>query len=280
MFCVVNNMLIYSARVHMNPGLHLRHVRQRLGLTYRDVQRASLALAREHTRPQFTLHISRLADIENSGVVPSLHKLYTLAVVYQLNPIEIFRWYDVPFDRFLGDAVSSGVPQTNLIASPEFYRDEAEVSLFSDSTTFMDPGAPECSRLKRLFPAGNPHHRYGCIGLRDRRMEPILRPGSVVLVDASVRRLQESRWSNEYDRPLYFVELHDGYRCGWFQQDRGRLAMQPHPLSRCMPESWKTPDEAEIVGRVVGMVTRLPVPRKALSRESPESRAHSSKKAL
>jgi hypothetical protein len=37
-------------------------------------------------------------------------------------------------------------------------------------------------------------------------MEPILRPGSVVLVDVSMRRLQENGWSNEYDRPLYFVE--------------------------------------------------------------------------
>ena len=56
----------------MDPGFRLRQIRERLGLTYRDVQRASLALARAYTRPQFTLHISRLAEIENGGVVPSL----------------------------------------------------------------------------------------------------------------------------------------------------------------------------------------------------------------
>jgi hypothetical protein len=33
--------------------------------------------------------------------------------------------------------------------------------------------------------------------------------------------------------------------------------MQPHPLSRCLPEAWRVPDEAEIVGRVTGVVTRL-----------------------
>lgn len=90
----------------MDPGFRLRQIRERLGLTYRDVQRASLALAQVHTRPQFAVHISRLADIENGGVVPSLHKLYALAVVYHLNPLEILRWYDIPLDRFLGDAVS------------------------------------------------------------------------------------------------------------------------------------------------------------------------------
>ena len=266
----------------MDAGLRLRQIRERLGLTYRDVQRASLALARVRTRPQFTVNISRLADIENGGVVPSLHKLYALAVVYHLNPLEIFCWYDIPLDRFLSDALSFAAPQTHLMASPAFSRRAEKLAppFLPECTQFLARSAAECRGFGNILNSENGHHRYGCIGLRDRRMEPILRPGSVVLVDVSVRRLQEDEWSNEYDRPLYFVELHDGYRCGWFQQEGTRLAMHPHPLSRCMPESWKTPDEAEIVGRVVGVVTRLPVPLKALSRESPELRGHSSKKAL
>ena len=267
----------------MDPGFRLRQIRERLGLTYRDVQRASLALAQVHTRPQFAVHISRLADIENGGVVPSLHKLYALAVVYHLNPLEILRWYDVPLDRFLGDAVSFPAPQTHLMESPAYSHNgngnQLAPPFVPNCTGFMPRGSAESAGIENILSGQNGHHRYGCIGLQDRRMEPILRPGSVVLVDVSVRRLQETEWSNEYDRPIYFVELHDGYRCGWFQQQGARLAMQPHPLSRCMPESWKTPDDAEIVGRVVGIVTRLPVPSKALGRESPESRGHSSKKA-
>jgi transcriptional regulator with XRE-family HTH domain len=267
----------------MDPGFRLRQIRERLGLTYRDVERASLALTCVHARPQFTIHISRLADIENAGVVPSLHKLYALAVIYHLNPLEIASWYAIPLDRFLGDAVSFAAPQTHLMASPSFLQGpEKRIAppFVPDCTEFLARSAAECGGFGNMLNSENGHHRYGCIGLRDRRMEPILRPGSVVLVDVSVRRLQENEWSNEYDRPMYFVELHDGYRCGWFQKEGTRLAMQPHPLSRCMSESWKTPDDAEIVGRVVGVVTRLPVPLKALSRESPELRGHSSKKAL
>ena len=79
----------------MLPGLRLRQTRERLGLTYRDVERASYELASRRGRPEFILHISRLADIENRGVVPGLHKLYTLATLYRLNPLELFRWYDV-----------------------------------------------------------------------------------------------------------------------------------------------------------------------------------------
>ena len=80
----------------MLPGLRLRQARERLGLTYRDVERASYELAARRGRPDFIIHISRLADIENRGVVPGLHKLYTLAALYRLNPLDLFRWYDVP----------------------------------------------------------------------------------------------------------------------------------------------------------------------------------------
>lgn len=110
-------------------------------------------------------------------------------------------------------------------------------------------------------------------------MVPLLRPGSVVLVDVTVRRIENENWANEYDRPMYFIEVRDGYRCGWFHQDGARLLMQPHPLSRCMPEAWRLPEEAELVGRVVGVVTRLNEPWNIPPRESPAERGDSSRKA-
>src|SRR2546430_15168486 len=70
-------------------------------------------------RPEFVLHISRLADIENRGVIPSLHKLYTLSVVYHISPADIFRWYDIPLDEFFADATSFPAPHTHFMAPPE-----------------------------------------------------------------------------------------------------------------------------------------------------------------
>jgi hypothetical protein len=111
-------------------------------------------------------------------------------------------------------------------------------------------------------------------------MDPLLRPGSIVMVDVSVRRIEELEWSTEYDRPMYFVEVREGYRCGWFNKDGSRLMMQPHPLSCCLPEWWQTPDDAEIVGRVIAVVTRLTEPWAAHSEVSPATRADSNKKDL
>jgi hypothetical protein len=109
---------------------------------------------------------------------------------------------------------------------------------------------------------GQRNYVYGYIGMRDRRMAPLLRPGSIVLVDASRHKIEDGDWSSEHDRPMYFVDVRDGdgYRCGWFHQDGPKLVMQPHPLSHCLPEAWRMPEEAEIVGRVAGIVTRLSEP--------------------
>jgi len=100
-------------------------------------------------------------------------------------------------------------------------------------------------------------------------MAPILRPGSIVLVDTSKNKVEEGDWTTEHDRPMYFVDVRSGYRCGWFHQDGGRLVMQPHPLSHCLPETWRTPQEAEVIGQVAGIVTRLSEPPYTAHAESP-----------
>jgi transcriptional regulator with XRE-family HTH domain len=266
----------------MIPGLRLRQVRERLGLTYRDVERSSFELAANRGRPDFILHISRLADIENHGVIPSLHKIYTLAVVYHLNPLDLFRWYEVPVDEFFGDAAVFHAPESHLMAPPITLRISKHFDPAFDPrrTEFLSRMVEEWGRFEGVLTSASNGHRCGYIGMCDRRMVPILRPGSIVLVDPAVRQVEETDWSSEYDRPMYFVEIRNGYRCGWFHQDGSRLIMQPHPLSRCVPESWCIPGEAEVVGRVIGVVSRLTQPCNLPNRPFPTARGYSSKKAL
>jgi transcriptional regulator with XRE-family HTH domain len=244
------------------PGLRLRQTREALGLTYRDVEQSSYEIASKRGRPDFILHISRLADIENRNVVLSLHKLYSLATIYHLSPLEISGWYEAPFLQMFDDGAAFPAPLTHLYEFPKAPR----VAAKCDS-----PFESECTGLLRELPSNAQHFpgmkqaaserfRHGYIGLSDRRMAPILRPGSMVLVDTVLQRIEDAEWTSEYDRPLYFVETRAGYRCGWFQKYKSRLIMQPHTLSRCAPEAWRTPEEAEVLGKVVGMITYLNEP--------------------
>jgi transcriptional regulator with XRE-family HTH domain len=266
----------------MDTGLRLRQIRERLGLTYRDVERASLELAARRGRPDFILHISRLADIENHGVVPGIHKIYTLAAVYHLDPLQIFDWYDAPLSELFLDGAQSRAPNTHLAAAPVSLRTPIRFDPSFDPrrTEFLSRMVQQWGRLEGVLEAEDATYRYGYIGLADRRMVPLLRPGSVVLLDATERGVEDTDWTTEYDRPLYFVDVRDGYRCGWFHQERGRLTMQPHPLSHCAPEFWALPEGAEVVGRVIGVVTRLNEPWNALAEELPAGRAYSNRRAL
>jgi transcriptional regulator with XRE-family HTH domain len=246
------------------PGLRLRQAREKLGLTYREVEKASFEIAMKRGRPDFILHISRLADIENRNVVPSLYKLYSVSVIYHLSVSEISGWYEAPFQQTFPDGASFPSPRTHLTefllpgpmpssVHPDHLHDAAATGLLRELPPAVNglPGPVEESRGR---------YRYGYIGLSDRRMMPVLRPGSMVLVDTSVHRIADADWKSEHERPMYFVELHGGYRCGWFQKVKSQLFMQPHTLSRCAPESWRTPEEAELVGQVIGVVTYLNEP--------------------
>jgi hypothetical protein len=98
----------------MLPGLRLRRVREHLGLTYRDVERCSYEIAAKRGRPEFILHISRLADMENRNVVPGLHKLYALAVM-QPHPLSrcMPEWWQMPDEAEIVGRVTGVVTRLN-----------------------------------------------------------------------------------------------------------------------------------------------------------------------
>jgi transcriptional regulator with XRE-family HTH domain len=265
----------------VTPGLRLRQTREALGLTYRDVEKASYHIAVNRGRPDFILHISRLADIENRGVVPSLHKLYSLAVILHLDPSEISSWYDAPLRQTFHDGASFPPPRTSLSSFPvpPVQAHGPDVA-GSDTTELLTRRPATVVPLRQVDLSATSKHRYGYVGLSDRRMVPLLRPGSTVLIDTTLKQIEHAEWSSEYDRPMYFVEIRNGYRCGWFQKDKSRLIMQPHTLSRCAPEAWRTPDEAEVVGQVVGVVSYLGEPWTYRPAAVPEERVNWSSKAL
>ena len=98
---------------------------------------------------------------------------------------------------------------------------------------------------------------YGYIGLEDYTLHPLIRPGSLVQIDPRQRKISAEKWRTEFDRPIYFVELRDGYVCSWCQVDRGQLIIIPHPQSPQEVRRFDFPSQAEIIGRVTGVAMRI-----------------------
>ena len=100
-------------------------------------------------------------------------------------------------------------------------------------------------------------------------MYPLLRPGSFVQIDNQPTHMQAAEWRTEFDRPIYFVELRDGYACSWCEVRGSQLTLIPHPLSGCALRQFVYPSEAEIIGQVTGVAMRL-IPPEGESDELPK----------
>lgn len=243
----------------ISAGLHLRRARERLQLTYRDVEHATYELAMRRGRSEFVIHISRLAEIENRGVTPSLHKLYSLSIVYHLDPLEVMNWYGVPVSdhfregaNYAGAATHPAAPPTRLRVpirfDPGFNPARTDyLTRMVESWGYLEAGLPD--RQAKYF--------FAYVGLEDHTMEPLIRAGSLLQVDPKKQQIENSGWKNEYERPIYFVDVRDGYRCAWCLRDGDRLILQPHPLSSSPPQSLRCPEEAQLIGQVVGVAMRL-----------------------
>jgi hypothetical protein len=231
-----------------------------LGLTYRAVESASFQLASRRGSADFIIHISRLAAIENEGTIPGPHKLYSLAAIYHLNFIDILNWYDVPVECIFSDGTEVFAPRTHLAAPPNSLRLPMRFDPAFDPrrTELLNRMVESWKDVEGVLFHKNNHYLYGYVGLEDHMMEPMLRPGTLVWIDPMQRQVKNSGWNNEFERPIYFVDIRNGYRCAWCVQEPKALILQPYSLSPCAPKVFRSPEEIEVIGRVIGSVMRLP----------------------
>lgn len=249
----------------MRPGEQLKAIRARLEISTRDVEFRSRRIADAKGSIDYAISNARLTQIENSDSIPSVRKLYSLAAIMRMKFSDLIRLYDVDINKIFEDQVAAGIEETQL-ADPE--------GDGNHSITFpirFDPGfnGHATALLSRMVEVWGEvpvaflrrldvrHSQYGFIGLKDLTMYPLLQPGSFVQIDQSVRKVLSFAWRTEYDRPLYFVELRDGYACCWCEIFGSQLVLLPHPLSPCGVRQFPVGTGAEIVGRVVAFATRL-----------------------
>ncbi|HTS62428.1 MAG TPA: helix-turn-helix transcriptional regulator [Candidatus Acidoferrales bacterium] len=239
-------------------GLKLRQRRERLKLTYRDVERASQEVAARRGNDEFSIALSRLADIENKGTVPTIYRLYTLCAIYRLDFHEALRWYGIPIDLLASESLQIPLNETHVVESdahglvPVPLPMDATIEL--SQTTFLSQVIRRWGKNGLSFLSGWDlrQHRFGLIGASDWTMHPVLHPGALVLIDQGRRRIAAGGWTSELERPIYFLEHRGGYRCGWCAQRNGALIVQPHPSSLSPPEIFAAA-EVDVIGQVAGV---------------------------
>ena len=257
-----------------DAGQKLRRVRERLNLRVRDVEQASLKIAEKYHNDEFAVLINRISEIENRSLVPTVYKLYSLCAIYRLDFQEVMEWYGVPLAALPADSSYVEIPQTHLVSFQPSAQGEVLLPLSLDPgidlrrTTYLSRMIQRWGKIPLLFLEALKleNHRYAFIGTEDWFMYPLLQPGSFLIIDETCRRISNSGWSNEFERPIYFLEHRLGYSCGWCHLNGDRLVLQPHPASLCSPQVYTYPTDIDLIGQVTGVAMRLDLGRRRRAR--------------
>ncbi len=246
-------------------GQRLRRARERLNLRFRDVELASQQIAERHDNPEFAVLISRLSDIENQGTLPSIYRLYSLCCIYRLDLNEVLGWYGIGTEQMASDAGQISIEKTHAVGFQADGGAEVTIPISLNpgidlsKTTFVSEVVQRWGKLPLALVGGVDvkRYRYGFVGTEDWSMHPAIPAGSLLVIDDSRRKVQANGWTNQSDRPIYFLEHRDGFYCRWCSLKDGILSLVPDPSSHAPILHFKYPDEIEVIGQVVGLAISL-----------------------
>jgi hypothetical protein len=245
-------------------GQKLRGLRDSLGLTMRDIETASQRISHQRENEEYLIPISRLSDFETKGVIPSIYRFYSLAVIYRRDLRELLLWYDVNLDLQVPDLKISTPPRSHLfnaMANMTAVQMPVRMDPAFDPRKTLNFGRMVeqwgTVPLGYLEQFAKINFTYGYIGSEDLTMYPILPPGSFFQVDGSRDKVLDGGWRSEYERPIYFVKTREGHTCCWCTVTREEIVLQSHPLSPVPPRVLRYPQQAEVIGQVVGVAIRL-----------------------
>lgn len=240
-------------------GIQLRAARQRLGLTLREVEERTNHLAQQWGNRAYRISASWLDRVERENRGLSATKLIVLAFIYNLTMEQMLA---------LCPGVNESPAQLELVSSPNSTLLLAQGPLADHAKLWLpdklvtDPPPEDTMLLKSAQGVLPVHYRRGIIGRRDRTMEPMILAGSIVLIDTQKRAIAKRKdWTNEFDRPIYFLLTRSSYFCGFCELDKNGeyLKLVPHALSP-QPEDeerrWKYRKQVEVIGTVAAIFTR------------------------
>lgn len=244
----------------MEAGKWIRALREERLIKPSDVERITRAVADTKRNSDFYVPHSTLADIE-SGSVPSIHKLFSLAISLQVPLNELLLLFGIDpkeineFAPMVGPEpapIQHRSAPASVSESPFRFALNFDTNLATEETTLLRLRSQDTANLPgALMNKVDPvRYRYAVIGANDDSMGDLLPSKSIVQIDTSQNTVRVFAWRTLRERPIYLIWHTDGHTCCWCQADGRELILVPHPISRQPIRRFKMPREASVVGRV------------------------------
>src|SRR5580700_8546153 len=238
-------------------GLRRRAIRQQWQLSLREVEERSLRFAQERGNQAYQVSASWLDRLEREEHELTVNKLIALAEIYNVPTEQLLRsMYPSNAKTLILKQLSS--PNATILLTEGPLEEQARYLL--PDAPVPDQPPDETTLLATENGQSLAPYRRGIIGKRDFTLDPMIPGGSIVQIDTQKRAICSRKdWTNEFQRPIYFLMTREGYVCGWCELDKASdwLTLLPHPLSPASSRRWKYRTEIENIGRVIAVAIRL-----------------------
>ena len=98
------------------PGDQLRELRNRLGITTREVEELSRRLAETTGNEEYYISNAWLTQLENKNSVPSIYKLFSLSVIYRSTFADLLAFFGIDLGNSARYQLDVPLANTHLVA--------------------------------------------------------------------------------------------------------------------------------------------------------------------
>jgi len=238
----------------------LRRARRRSGLTFREASAKSALIARALKNEEFFCAAGSLSDYETTAQAPRhIHKMFSLCILYSLSAWEFMNaaglrqsesGKDAMPDELLERIAPVGFQSHAARAPVASVQEEAALPEFP---YFFGGAAAELLKLPHLsirdiFWIESPRESF----------HPYLSDAAAIIIDRRKKRVRTIPSSPLWAQPTFVLLGRDGkYVCTSCSADGKMLVMRPFSNGFQRPLRLRTPEQVEVVGRVVGVLRRL-----------------------
>ena len=234
-----------------------------LGLNYKDIVAASEKLARQNNNADMRIGKSTLGNIISGSIrQPGTAKLDSLRIILNLSRADVDAAIGLQPERRFAEQLGmtrarthevpiDAVTRHRRIKMP-ILRDDAKL----DETQFFEGSLKhwasiEVEYLSSFYP---PYFAYVVVGEDDTNAAPIAPPGSRLLVNKLLNKVNSAENSSFHERELFYVLTPNGHTCVYAELVAGeKIVLIPHPASGNVREEFHR-DEVMIIGQVVGVL--------------------------
>lgn len=234
-----------------------------LGISYKDVVLESERLARLNNNSDMRIGKSTLGNIISGSIrQPGTAKLDSLRIILNLSRADMDAAIGLQPERWFREQLEltrarthevpiDAVTRQRSIKTP-ILRDDAKL----DNTQFLEGSVKrwasiEVEYFSLFYP---PHLSYVVVGEDDTNASPVAPPGSRLLVNKLLNKVQPAENVSFHERELFYVLTPNGLTCVYAELVQGdKIVLIPHPASGNVREEFNR-NEITIIGQVVGVL--------------------------